>query len=445
MLFLLPALYGICYLLAALIVPFFAGRIATSAASYLIGGQVAVEESSFSLFTGELTLSGLSVQDPGRPEENVLVIPTLTLDAGMLALLEKRVVFNRLRIDEVRLHVVREEDGTLNVDGFTQGWDVEGYLAWAAEYADKVDWLTLLRKFAEHLLTPGPGSGGRSFPPYEPTFAIEELEVGRVHLTLEDRFQGGELPRLTALELEIENLALPARLNARPVVVRLRGELSEGAGAFSLSATFREGDQPPAHTYSLEAAELDLPSLRALYASSLPVEVQSGKATLSAEVTVTGEEVEGQVSLVLTELVLVLEEGRTLFGLSPELSQAAVEGLNRYSAELPIVIGFAVEGPADSPVLGWERPLLEVARQGLMMAGRRELSGAIEELGRRLELLGPGEEVQLPEGYAQLKAQVQEEAARLIQGAAAPPELTGALQDLLRGLLPPPEEGDSTP
>ena len=269
--------------------------------------------------------------------------------------------------------------------------------------------------------------------------------MGRVHLTLEDRFQGGELPRLTALELEIENLALPARLNARPVVVRLRGELSEGAGAFSLSATFREGDQPPAHTYSLEAAELDLPSLRALYASSLPVEVQSGKATLSAEVTVTGEEVEGQVSLVLTELVLVLEEGRTLFGLSPELSQAAVEGLNRYSAELPIVIGFAVEGPADSPVLGWERPLLEVARQGLMMAGRRELSGAIEELGRRLELLGPGEEVQLPEGYAQLKAQVQEEAARLIQGAAAPPELTGALQDLLRGLLPPPEEEDSTP
>ena len=80
MLFLLPALYGICYLLAALIVPFFAGRIATSAASYLIGGQVAVEESSFSLFTGELTLSGLSVQDPGRPEENVPVSYThLTL------------------------------------------------------------------------------------------------------------------------------------------------------------------------------------------------------------------------------------------------------------------------------------------------------------------------------------------------------------------------------
>jgi uncharacterized protein (TIGR03546 family) len=448
----LPVLYGICYLLAALIVPFFAGRIATSAASLLIGGQVAVESSSFSLFTGELTLWGLSVQDPGRPEENVLVIPTLTLDAGMLALLEKRVVFNRVRIDEVRLHVVREEDGTLNVDGFTQGWDVEGYLAWAAQYADKVDWLTLIKKFGEHLLTPRPRrprpdlsryAGGRSFPPFEPTFAIEELEVGRVYLTLEDRFQGGQLPRLTALELEIENLALPARLNSRPVAVRLRGEFEERAGAFSLSAVFREGEVPPTRSYSLEAAELDLPRLGALYGSSLPVEVLAGEATLSAEISVTGGEVAGQVSLVLTGLVLALAEGETLFGLSPELSQATVEGLNRYAAELPIVIGFAVGGPADSPTLGWERPLLEVARQGLMMAGRRELSGAIQELGQRLELLGPGEEVQLPQEYAQLKEQVEQAAARLIQGAAgqaAPPELQDALRGLLEKLFPPEEE-----
>ncbi|MCD5409047.1 hypothetical protein LR090_07550 [Candidatus Bipolaricaulota bacterium] len=250
----LPIIYGICYLLAALIVPFFAGRIATSAASWVIGGEVAVEESSFSLFSGELTLRGLSVQDPGKPEENVLVIPTLTLDAGMLALLEKRVVFNRVRIDEVRLHVVREEDGTLNVDGFSEGWDVEGYLEWAAEYADKVDWLTLLRKFADHLLTPRPRkprpdlsryAGGRAFPPFEPTFAVEELMVGRVHLRLEDRFQGGALPQVTVLEVEIENLALPARLNRRPITVRLRGELSGGAGAFALSATFREAGEPP--------------------------------------------------------------------------------------------------------------------------------------------------------------------------------------------------------
>lgn len=174
------------------------------------------------------------------------------------------------------------------------------------------------------------------------------------------------------------------------------------------------------------------------------MEIHEGRATFTAELAGVGDEVEGQVSLVLTGLLLVPVEGETLFGLSPELSQAAIEGLNRYSAELPIVIGFSVDGPAGSPRLGWERPLLEVARQGLMMAGRRELSGAIEELGHELELLGPGEEIPLPEDYARLKEQVEESAARLIQGAAAeaaPPELSQSLEQLLRGLLSP-QEGE---
>ncbi|MCD5409046.1 hypothetical protein LR090_07545 [Candidatus Bipolaricaulota bacterium] len=174
------------------------------------------------------------------------------------------------------------------------------------------------------------------------------------------------------------------------------------------------------------------------------MEIHEGRATFTAELAGVGDEVEGQVSLVLTGLLLVPVEGETLFGLSRELSQAAIEGLNRYSAELPIVIGFSVDSPAGSPRLGWERPLLEVARQGLMMAGRRELSGAIEELGHELELLGPGEEIPLPEDYARLKEQVEESAARLMQGAArqaVPPELTDTLEQLLRGLLAP-QEGE---
>jgi len=83
----LPVVYAICYLLAALIVPVVSGRIATSTASFVIGGEVAVEKSAFNLFTGGLTLTGLSVQDPHKPTENVLEIPSLTLDAGMLPLL----------------------------------------------------------------------------------------------------------------------------------------------------------------------------------------------------------------------------------------------------------------------------------------------------------------------------------------------------------------------
>ncbi len=83
----LPIIYLLCYLAAAVIVPFFAGRIATSTASFIIGGEVAVKE-----------------------------ISRVSLNVGML-------VFNELYVDEARFHVVQEQDGTMNIDNFTTGWN----------------------------------------------------------------------------------------------------------------------------------------------------------------------------------------------------------------------------------------------------------------------------------------------------------------------------------
>jgi len=209
------------------IVPFFAGQIATSAAAFVIGGEVAVEESSFNLFTGRLNLDDLTVQDPGKPEENVLEL------SGILPLFEKRVVFDELSIDEARLHVVRQEDGTMNIDDFTTGWNAEGYIEWAVKYADKVDWLGLLRRFIEYLSQPRPHpaprpdlsryAGGRSFPPPRPVFAIERLSVGRFHLTLTDLHAGEDLPPITLTELNLENIAHPASLNREPTGIAIRG------------------------------------------------------------------------------------------------------------------------------------------------------------------------------------------------------------------------------
>jgi len=110
---------------------------------------VVVRESSFSLFTGSLTLDDLAVQNPNAPDENLLEIPRLTVNAGMIPLLSKRVVFDNVVIANASLHVKREADGTLNVDNAASGWNVDGYLEWAAELAERVDWLGLLRRFPE--------------------------------------------------------------------------------------------------------------------------------------------------------------------------------------------------------------------------------------------------------------------------------------------------------
>jgi len=450
MLIALPVIYAICYLLAAVVVPFFAGRIATSAASFVIGGEVAVEQSSFSLFTGSLDLTSISVQDPKKPQENILEIPSLTLDAGMLPLLKKRVVFNVVVIKEASLHVERESDGTLNVDNFTSGWNAEGYLEWAAQYADKVDWLGLLRHFVDYLCQPRPHSlkkdvlsrysGGRSFPGFRPSFAVERLEIGRVHLALEDARDSGEgLPPVTLFEVELSNLALPARLNRDPITLRLTGRIGDDPDStFLLSASFDNREEVTDHRYDFELTKIDLTRFLSLYETTLPVDIVSGRVTLSAGITIHGDDVLGEISLLLEDFRLAEREGHPLFGLSPELSSRAVEGINRYAESLPIVIGFLVDGDTASPQFHWEGALLEIARQGLLMAGRRELDRYIDQLGLRIDTLDLAEEIPLQRGYAELRERTEKLATELIQGGTdeAPlPGLTDPIRELLEQLF----------
>ncbi len=442
----LPIVYLLCYLAAAVIVPFFAGRIAASAASFVIGGEVAVKESSFNLFTGRLNLDGLTVQDPGRPAENVLELARVSLDVGMLPLLEKRVVFNELYVDEARLHVVREQDGTMNIDDFSTGWNAEGYIEWAKKYADKVDWLGLIRKFIEYLSQPRPHpiprpdlsryAGGRSFPPPWPVFALERVSVGRLHLTITDRRADEKLPPITLTELDLTNIAYPARLNRDPTGIVLRGYVGDDPNAaFQLSARFEDGKKA---SYEFDMQKIDLAKLAAVYAASLPVRVVSGEATLSAKLTETEGKLTGEVSLALTGIKLAGIPGETLFGLSPELSAQTIEGINRYAADLPIVFGFAVDGSAASPQLHWEKPLLEVAKQGLIMEGKREISSLLEQ---RIGALAPGAEVPLTGDYQKLASEVEARAKELLQGGSEQPiDISDTLDKLFKSLIPQPEE-----
>jgi len=457
MLIILPIVYAFCYLIAAVVVPFFAGRLAISAASFVVGGDVAVEESSFSLFTGRLDLEGFSVQDPGKPEEDVLEIPSLTLDAGMLPLLEKRVVFNNVRIDEAFLHVEREADGTLNIDDFTSGWNVAGYLDWAAKYADKVDWFGLLRHFIEYLGEPRPRkpptdlsrySGGRSFPGFRPSFAVERIEIGRIHLTLDDVRDPGEgLPPLTLIEVELSNLAFPSHLNRDPVIIALKGLVGDDPeSVFLLSAHLDDRGDVPEHRYDLELRKIDLVRIAKIYETTLPVVVLSGRATCTMGITIRGDAVLGEVSLLVEDFRLAEVPGRPLFGLSADLSARVVEGINRYARDLPVVIGFAIDGEVASPQVHWEEPLLEIAREGLLMEGRRELQGVIDRLGLQIDALGPTGEVPLQPGYEELRRQAEERATELIRGGGeglSPPDLVEPLKDLFEELFPVDEEEGS--
>ncbi|MEE8592671.1 MAG: TIGR03546 family protein, partial [Candidatus Bipolaricaulota bacterium] len=381
MLFGLPILYAVAYLIAAIVVPFFAGTLATSTASWVVGSEVAVSDSAFNLFTGGLTLSNLTIQDPEVPDENLVVIPELKVDAGMLPLISKRVVLNSVVIADAELHVKREADGTLNIDNPSSGWNADGYLEWAAQYADKVDWLGLLRHLMDYLgqwkpLAPREDAyatyrGGRSFPDFRPPFSIQKLEIGRILITLEDETASsseGPLPPITMFEVEITNLAFPATLRTEPIRLSLRGQWGDDPDSgFRLSAAFTESADGLVSSYEFAMKRVDLPRLARFYATTLPVRITSGLASISGSLRFEGDSATGTTSFLLEEFEIRATTDRSLFGLPVGTATRVIEGINRYAAEIPIVFGAAIEGSSDAPALAWEAPLLEIAREGLMM------------------------------------------------------------------------------
>ena len=475
----LPLLYAICYLLAALIVPFFAGTLTTTTASWIVGSEVAVEESSFNLFTGGLTLANLRIQDPKQTDENLIAIPSVSLDAGMTALLAKRVVFNRIVISDASLHVKREPDGTLNIDNTTSGWDATGYMEWASRYADKVDWLGLLRAFVEYLgelrpLAPREDPyaryrGGRSFLGFRPPFAIERLEIGRVLVTLEDDFAqdaGAPLPPLTLLEIEISGLAFPPELRNRPIEIQLRGQLGDDPeSGFRLAAIFEASAAGTSSQYEFAMTRIDLARIARVYETTLPVRVLSGLATMSGSLRLESSAASGEASFLIEDLMLAGDSDRPLFGLPPETSARVLDGINRYALEIPIVFGTSIGGSSTSPKLEWEAPLLQIAKEGLMMIGERHLASTIESLGLRIDALGGVDQSLLDPDFETLRDQTEQAARQLIEDTgssyldrlelplSSPASQTPSanpiegLPLLLRDLLRPPsetEDGDET-
>lgn len=437
----LPLLYLAAYLLAGAIVPFFTTAILTRAGTVLVGSEVAVEQSRFNLFTGRLTVEGLTVQNPQAREEDVMVVSELVVDVGILPLLSKKIIFNEGSIRELQFNVRREPDGSLNIDNFERGWEFEPYLRWLREEAAELDWFKLFRRYIEQRRErppqpkPPPLLGAKSLQPRGPSFTLEQLGVDRLQLTLRDDYRGGALPRITGVDVVLENLSIDSRLGRRPIRLGLEGRL-EGGGSFTLEGQLDYRREPAVREYKIEVKKLDLPAFAPFYATSLPVEILSGKLTVTTELTIAGEEVRAKNNVLLEDLELA-RSGDSLFGLDPATSQKAIEGLNRYGEEFPLVLGFLIDGTTAAPRFHWEKPLLEAAQKGLMLLGRRELQHYIDRLGLRLERLGEGESpLELEEGFAQIQQAVQELiASKLSLPDEGIVEELEALQGLLERLL----------
>ncbi len=403
MLFVLPVCYGLVYVASAYAVPFFASTLVTAPTSLVTGGEARVTSATYDPLSGELAFEDFAVADPKKPDENLLVVGRASLDVGLVGLLQRRAVINRASVASIELHVKREPDGSLNLDNAGGGWDASGYLEWAREHADQVDWVGLLKGLWEAWWNrpprPAPEpqpdlSGGRAVPRPHPWFALERVGAERFELTLTDEYSGaGALPRLSRAELVLEHVELDPRRSRRPMTVALRGELTDMPGAtLELRARFEPlGNREFRSTFNVVLRNVDLTAFRALYARTLPVSVLSGTASFAGELTVERDALGGATTLQLENLRVERKPERpTLFGFDPTTSGYLVQGINAFAAETPIAFSTEVGGTTAAPEFGWDAAFVQVAIRGLERGANVLLRPYIELLRRQLEALGGG-------------------------------------------------------
>ena len=407
-----PTLALLIYGMGALAAPWVVDDVVMRGASAVAGTEVGVESASLNALTGRLSLQGVRVRDPNEAEANMLEVAELTGDLGMIPLLSQRTVLNVVRIGEVRLHVQRRADGSLNLQTIqTPQIDARPYLEWLVEHRGQLDWVQQIWRFVRGYLWPSPSTGSdrrlsresRDLLPYAPTTAIERLEIGQLQLTLEAAASEGDLPRISMIDILAQNLAWPLATNRAPIRVGLRAQIEgQPEAQLELTLTSRAHLDPPRTELELRADKIRLADLHALYAHTLPAIPQQGTATLESELTFAGEQLTGRTQLIVEGLQLNSpDEDVSLLGLNPNASNQLIQGISAYATQCPVALDLTMGGTLGDPTFEGDEALLALAKRGLAMAGRTAIDPAIRQIDDRLAELGASSESLFGEALGQ--------------------------------------------
>lgn len=387
-----PVLYALVLVLLALIVPLTISTLVAQATTFVIGGEVDVRSASFNSLNGRLVVPRLTVQNPSKKEENVVVLSDLALDLDLPALLSKRLVINEASVGEISFNVRREADGSLNLNHLDTGQDFSKYFDWLIKEAQKIDWIKLIKEYLKarfespHKDDLAPYAGARDLPGFAPAFVLEKLKVGRVHINLTDELQkNGKLPAISMVDVIMDDLSWNSALSPHPIKVTLHATLSDMPDA-SLSWTALFDERIAHREFVLELKKVNIVALNPIYEKSLPFGIAQGVATLTAKTTVDDKINKGSATLLVEGLRLQAPANFSLFGLDPGASKAVLDGINAYAQRCPILVEFPISGTSEAPHFEIEGPLLEIAKKGLIWAGQSTLlSGPMTQIDQKLK------------------------------------------------------------
>jgi hypothetical protein len=233
-----------------------------------------------------------------------------------------------------------------------------------------------------------PYAGARDLPGFAPTFVLEKLKIGRIHLTLMDETRPqSQLPALSMVDIFVDDLSWNPALSSTPIKVTLTATLSgmpDGVitwvGVFEEKRAHRE--------FTVEFKKIDIAAFNSLYEKSIPVKVSRGLVSMTSRTVVDGSRAHGKANLLIEDLHLGALADFSLFGLDQDVSLAVLKGINSYADRCPILLEFPVSGTWEAPRFELEGPLLEIAKQGLIWAGQSNLlADPLSQIDQKLQEL----------------------------------------------------------
>ncbi len=415
-----------------------------------VGAKVTVASASFSPFAGRLTLHGVEAKDPKDPSRVLFQAEEAEASLDLGEALRGRVVVDRLRLTKAKAHIVRNEDGTLNIE-HAPGAGGEGagppgppgmpgeppkeeksrWEDWhekARKKAAETDWVDQFQRWMERLReleewrkrrreeerrAPGPPPVGDPYARASWLFedrasvVVREIVAEDCEIVLEDRANRDAKPvKVERAKLRVAEVSNAPSVHAEPIRGNLEGTIEDRSVALSGTLDLRRagGASDVRLKGLLSAASLD-----ALFKSTIPVTFAK-KTTVDVDIPVAidGFAIDTRPILRLDSIEAAARRpGQPLTSLGLTSDQLA-RGLTQVGTL--DLRDLRVYGPVYDPAVDLGSSLKNLVVQALRAMGEKILDEAQQEAERRAK-----------EQIERARRRAEEEAAKKLGGKVPVP------------------------
>jgi len=350
------------------------------------GAEVNLENLDLSL-GGSVSVGGIQVTDPNKPENNQVAIDKIAADASIYDLLLGRLVMQNVEVSNVRFDEKRAVPGEIVKAPAEEPepFDPCEYTVTSEDIAKLEKYFKDARALKEKLekarkwLPKSEQEAEEAEPEEEPEKYLEYLVA---------RAPAAVSPRMMARRILVEKVLIPSKLFGNSDV--LMKNISNAPQAANLpvafvlkssetgaevNVTFDYSTDDPVPEVTGDFNDLDLSRLKSSLSSDSGLTFNSGTASGTFNGVVTNRSIDLTIDLSVRNMDA--EPQGELLGLDPKIASEALSALDNIDTKIRVV------GPITEPRLVFEvRDLQETFKNAALKAGKERLG---EEIDKQIE------------------------------------------------------------